>query len=496
MLCNHKPMDIFSSLPANFLTLVLFGLIFLSVFVLLFRLRRTEYILYFLLVWFPLESVVLKYTPIEYYSIAKYLPEVFLYGLFAGSCIMYLLRKGRVLAESPLNKWFIAIVLVSVVSWILNQYSGAIWVLGLRQTLRFALVFFVVLHLQYEKSVVRRCLQIGLGVVLFEALLGTMQYLTGGVIDPWLFASDTIAVGGGALVGGAEQFWAPGTRVFATLGRYDRLGSLLALGLVLLFPYFLKYRDKFVSVWLAMGVLGLGLLLTRSRASWIAAFVGMVVIGVFILKDAWVKRMSLGLVAVVLLYTSIFAALGGQGTQVVDQPNQNLSERILEAVSLRSWRESYEGYGRIFFIINTPRHLFHVAPFFGMGAGNFGGGVASSLVNTTAYEKLKLPFGIQNQFGQIDNSWFSILGELGIFGLLVWLCLFGSLARLAFFVYKKESDLSLLALGLCGATIGIAIMGFFGPYFEFRTLMYYFWLTVGLVLLDYQKENKKGNLLE
>lgn len=488
-------MDIFAYLPANFLTLSLFGLIFLSLLVLLFAIRRTQYILYFLLIWFPLESVVLKYTPIEYYSIAKYLPEVFLYGLFVGSCIVYLLKKGRVLAKNPLNKWFIAIVLVALVSWILNQYSPTILVLGLRQTLRFALVFFVVLHLQYDQSVMRRCLQIGLGVLLFEALLGIVQYLTGGALDAWLFATDTVSVGAGALVGGAEQFWAPGTRVFATLGRYDRLGSILALGLVLLFPYFLKYRDKFFSVWLGMGVLGLGLLLTRSRASWIAAFIGMVVIGVFILKDRFVRRMSVGLVAVVLLYTGIFAAFGGQGTQVVDTPNQNLSERILEAVSLRSWRESYEGYGRIFFIINTPKHLFHVAPFFGMGAGNFGGGVASSLVNTTAYEKLKLPFGIQNQFGQIDNSWFSILGELGVVGLLAWLCLFGALVRTTFFVYKKESELSLLALGACGATIGIAVMGFFGPYFEFRTLMYYFWLTVGLVALDLKQARDQGNLL-
>jgi len=479
----------------DFLTLFLFGLLFLSALVFLFAIRRTEYVLYFLLIWFPVEAVVLKYAPVEYYSVIKYLPEVCLYGLFFGSCIWYFLKKGKVLASTPFNKWFYAIIGVGLASLLLNQYDPTIWVLGLRQTLRFALVFFVVIHLQYDKPVVRNCLKIGLGVLLFEASLGIVQFLTRGALDPWLFANDTVAVVGNALVGGTEQFWAPGTRVFATLGRYDRLGSLLALGLILLFPYFLKYRQKLLSVWVCMGILGIGLLLTRSRASWIAAFVGVVLIGIGVLKNEWVKQWSVLVIVAVMVYTGISAAMGG-GTQVVDQPNQSLSERILEAVSMRSWRESYEGYGRIFFIINTPVHVFHTAPFFGVGPGNFGGGVASSLVNTTAYERLKLPFGIQNQFGQIDNSWLSILGEFGVVGLVVWIGLFVSLAKQAFFVYKKGSDLSFLALGLCGATLGVAIMGFFGPYFEFRSLMYYFWLTVGLTTLDFKQTKAKGNLLD
>ncbi len=489
-------MEIFSFLSANSLTLFLFGSLFVAILFLVFTLKRTEYIIYFLLIWFPLEAVVLKYTPVDYYSMVKYLPEVLLYGLFVGSCVFYFLKKGKIFASNHLNKWFFAIIAVGVISLLINQYSPSIWALGLRQTLRFVLVFFVVLHMQYEYSIVKRCLYIGLGVIVGEAGLGIVQYLTRGAIDPFLFATEAVSVAGSAVIGGEEQFWAPGTRVFATLGRYDRLGSLLALGFILFLPYFLKYRDKFFSVWIVSGILGTGLLLTRSRASWIAAFVGLVIIGIGILKDKFIKRASIGLVAVVLLYTSLFAVFGGQGTQVVDTPNQKLSERILEAVSLRSWRESYEGYGRIFFIINTPVHIYHVAPFFGVGPGNFGGGVAAALVNTNAYEKLKLPFGIQNQFGQIDNSWFSILGEFGVVGLVAWLCLFGALVRSAFFVYKKESELSLLALGACGATVGIAVMGFFGPYFEFRTLMYYFWLTMGLVILDYQRENKKGNLLD
>lgn len=487
-------MDFFSSLPTNFLSLFLFGILFVLVLLFLFLIRRSEYILYFLLLWFPLETVVLKYAPLEYYSLLKYFPELLLYGLFIASCIFYLLKKGRLFATNPLNKWFLAIFSVAAISLLINQYSPSIWILGLRQTLRFALVFFVTLNMQYESVVAKRCLQIALGVLLFEAGLGTLQYVTRGALDPYLFSDDTVSVAGTALLGGAEEFWQAGTRVFGTLGRYDRLGSILALGIILMTPYFLKYRKTKILLWVCMTLLGLGLVLTRSRASWIAAFIGVVIIGIWVLKDAWVKRWTLALVAAVLLYTGVSATLGS-GTQVVDQSSQTLSERILEAVSLRSWRESYEGYGRIFFIINTPIHVAHYALLFGVGPGNFGGGVATALVNTSAYEKLKLPFGIQNQFGQIDNSWFSILGEMGFVGLAVWIGLFVSLARSAFFVYKKGSELSLLALGACAASVALGVMGFFGPYFEFRPLMYYFWLAVGLIFLDATREIKKGNLL-
>ena len=114
--------------------------------VFLFVIQRSEYVLYFLLVWFPVETVVLKYAPIEYYSVLKYLPEVLIYGLFVGSCILYIFKKGKLWVKNPLNMWLVGIVTVAFVSLMVNQYSPSIWLLGLRQTLRYVLVFFVVLN--------------------------------------------------------------------------------------------------------------------------------------------------------------------------------------------------------------------------------------------------------------------------------------------------------------------------------------------------------------
>lgn len=488
--------EFLSTLVPNFFTIFLFGILFVTLLWFLFSLRKSEYILYFLMVWFPLESVVLKYTPLEYYSLVKYVPEVVLYGFFVASFFSYFKKTGKLIPKNPLGKWLFAFLAVALVSLLLNVYSVTIWALGIRQVLRFALVYFVILFLQYDKDVIKRLLLTGGAVMLFESVLAIVQYLSHGAMDRYLFSDDVISVGGNALVGGAEQFWEKGTRVFATLGRYDRLGSLLAVGIVALFPFCLKSGKEDRRFWYVFCVIGLALILTRSRASWIAAVIGIVTIGVGILHERKVQW-ALGIAGfLVMAYLGLFTLYGGGGVQVVDKPTQTLAERLLEAVSFRSWKESYEGYGRIFFIINTPRHVIVSSPFFGVGPGNFGGGVAASLLNTKVYDKLKLPFGIENQYGQIDNSWLSLWGEMGTLGLLVWIGFFVSLWNMAKFVYLKGTgDEKLLALGLLGIIPGIMAMGFFGPYFEFRSLMCYFWIISGVVALSWNNHKTKGNLL-
>jgi len=53
---------------------------------------------------------------------------------------------------------------------------------------------------------------------------------------------------------------------------------------------------------------------------------------------------------------------------------------------------------------------------------------------------------------------------------------------------KTDNDFEKnMAEGLIGLTVGIMAVGFFGPYFEFRTLMFYYWTVVGVVAVFYVK---------
>ena len=54
---------------------------------------------------------------------------------------------------------------------------------------------------------------------------------------------------------------------------------------------------------------------------------------------------------------------------------------------------------------------------------------------------------------------------------------------------------SILAEGFVGLVIGIMILGFFGPYFEFRTLMFYFWFLAGILVLLWREKRQEKNFL-
>jgi hypothetical protein len=491
--------DVISFVPAASFTLVLLGFLLVLGLMTIFSLQKTEFILYALLIWFPLETVVLRYSPSEYYAVIKYLPEVLIYSTLVISWTKYIKRTNRFFPSTPLNLWLLAFLGVALVSLLSNWYNPVIWFLGLRQLLRFVLIFIIFLFEDYDVSVIRNFLWIGAAIVVGESILGLFQYLTGGELDKYLFFTDSISIGPIELEG-VQQNWAPGQRVFATLGRYDRLGSLLSIGLVMLFPwyYVLKTPENRERWWGGFIVGVMALVLTYSRASWLAFLAGMFTIGYFLVEDRRLFRtLTIGgiIVAAYLLFVIITQSFG---SATVELPGKlSVRDRLVEAVSFYSWQQSYEGYGRFFFIINTPRMVVLNSPLFGVGPGNYGGGVAASLTNTAVYDRLHLPFGIQNSYGQIDNNWLSIWGEFGTLGLLVWIMIFRSIYKSAYYVHKHSEDViqKTIAQGLCGATISLSVLGFFGPYFEFRSLMVYFWLTVGIALYYFRNHRFAWNFL-
>ena len=485
----------------SYLSLFFLIIIFLLGLWLVFRLEKSELFLYLLLIWFPLESLILRYTPIDYFVYVKYIPELLLYGVFFAGWIFFVKRTGRLIPyRNPIFKWIILFIIVASISLFINQYHPLVWALGLRQLLRFVLVFFVIIFMDYSKSSIKKILWFGLFMLLLEAFFGIIQYAFGGALDRYLFSTQVVTIGNSAVLGGLEQFWTPGSRVFATMGRYDQLGGFLALGLIMLFPWFYKIKDNTIKFGLftVFFTLLFALVLTYSRASWLAVIVGIFMIGVVLKKD---KRIMTGFVFAMLalvLYLGFFIFTTSNALSITDKPTQSLQERVLEAVSLKSWQESYEGYGRIFFIINTPLMVVPSSPFFGVGPGNYGGGVAAALLNTEVYDRLCLPFGIQNIFGQIDNSLFSIWGEVGTVGFLVWLLMFFSLWRGSSYVmekYDKKKLENIIEECFYVLIPAVLVLAFFGPYLEFRTLMFYFWLIAGIVSLYWRREKERGNFL-
>lgn len=489
---------LWSTVSSVFIPGILLAIIFVIVLIGVVQTKKILYPLYFLMVWFPIESLLLNFVSVELYSILKYVPEVILYSLLL---ILYVKNKqqhrGGIIPHRL--QWpFVAFVVVALLSLVLNWYDPTVWILGVRQMIRFVSVFFIIILAHANEKERKNLVRLAFVMIFLEVIFGLIQFGFRGHLDRWLFSTREIMVGSVAILGSNDFFWTPGTRIFATMGRYDQLGSFIMLGLVLALPWLYRgSQQQRLQYGFGMVLSCVALILTSSRASWLGVLAGSIMVGYGLFHDKKVWHI-LGIgVAAVGIYLISFMITHDNIVNITEKNNQALAERILEAGSLRAWRESYEGYGRIFFMVTTPRTVVADSPLFGVGPGNYGGGVAAALHNTSLYDRLHLPFGVQNTYGQIDNSWFSLWGELGTLGLLVVVWIFVVLGREAKHVYVKSHDdhTKALAAGFFGLVVALAVVGFFGPYFEFRTLMFYFWLIAGLVCTSLRHEDKQGNFL-
>ena len=439
-------------------------------------------------VWTAFEPFLLKFVPNELYVFARYFPEVAVYILAVLVVVHVVIENGNI-PYTPLNLPF-ALLLVSVfASIVVNLVPLGVAALGVRQIIRYMVLFFAVSYLAPPKKLIRDTVYIFLGIAFFESVLGVIQAALGGAIDTFLLPSSSRFYESIQLTAGVEQFWAPGQRIFATMGRYDQLGTFLCFFLLIAlgFAYEIKNRAERRPLWIFFLVGLSALVLTYSRASWFGFLLGFIIIGLIIKRDRRVAAV-LGIFAAIVVSFYLYDRVVLR--YLVDVPQQTITERFFEAFSPERLRGEYYGLGRIYWLIETPRTVVPAAPFFGLGPGMFGGGAAAALHNTTAYDRLGLPFGVYGTDGQIDSNWMSLWGELGTVGVILYVLLMSFMVRTAFRLYKHSSDHFNrgLALGYVGAFAAVMMQAFLGTYLEVRTLALYLFFLAALIFVIAKRE--------
>ncbi len=439
-------------------------------------------------IWTVFEPFLLKFVPNELYVFARYFPEVAVYILAVLVIVHVVIENGSV-PYTPLNLPFVLLLVTLAASVIVNLVPLGVAALGVRQIIRYMILFFAVSYLAPPKKRIRETVYILFGVAFFESILGVLQAALHGAIDTFLLPSGSRFYESIQLTAGVEQFWAPGERIFATMGRYDQLGTFLCFFLLigLGFAYEFKKREEHRWLWVFFLVGISALVLTYSRASWFGFLLGFVVIGLFIKRDRRVAAV-LGIFAAIVvsfyLYDRVVLRL------LTDVPQQTITERFFEAFSPERLQGEYYGLGRVYWLIQTPRVVVPAAPFFGLGPGMFGGGAAAALHNTTAYDRLGLPFGVYGTDGQIDSNWMSLWGELGTMGIIVYVLLMSFMVRTAWRLYKHSDDSFNrgLALGYIGAFSAVMFQAFLGSYLEVRTLALYLFFFAALIFVIAKRE--------
>jgi len=444
---------------------------------------RPLWMLAVLAVYFPFESLVLKFVPNDAYVFVRYASEGLIY-LIAGVVIVGWLTRTRKMISSPIDLPFFLFCLSLLASVLINFVPPSIALLGVRQIIRFVLVFFLVIQLQPSKAYIKSLTTVLFGVVLFESILGIIQHVLGDRLDLFLLPSDVRNFGEITLTAGVAQFWEPGSRVFSTLGRYDRLGNFLYFFLLIASGFLFVFKEK-ISKTLVPWIFLLAiptLAMTYSRASWFAFLLGFLFIGLWIKRD---RKVALGLILSALVLISYLVLSGMVVRNITEAPGQTLSERFFETFSVSRWRGEYYGLGRVYWYVQTPLTVVTSAPFFGVGPGQFGGGAVAALGNTHVYERLGLPFGVFGTEGSIDNNWFSLWGETGTIGVGCYVWMMIGLFLFAMQTYRSQKDpfVRALALGYAACILAISFNAFTSPIFEIRTLAFYLWLYGGFVVV-------------
>ena len=476
------------SVASAFLSPLKILALILSVVALAVAITRPYLVVVGLAVWTPLEPFLLKFVPDELYVYARYFPEALLYVL-AVLVVIHVLLERRRLPSTPIDFTFILFLFALVCSSLINLVPISTTVLGYRQILRYLVLFFAVVYLAPPKTRIRQTILIMLGMLAFESALGILQAVAGGGLDEFLIPSDRKFFDSIQLTAGTQQFWAPGERVFATMGRYDQLGTFITFFLLLALGLAYEVREKVSRHWLII-IFALALpalVLTYSRASWFGFALGVLLIGLAVKRD---RRVVLGVTLIVAALAVTFFYERVVLRYIVDVPQQTVIERLFEAFTPERLKGEYYGLGRVYWLVQTPLVVVPSAPIFGVGPGRFGGGAAAALHNTDAYDRLGLPFGVFGTEGQIDSNWMSLWGETGTLGIIFYVMMFAVLARLALRLYRKSDDgwTRGLALGFLGAEVAVTFQAFLGTYLEVRTLALYFWLLAAMLVVLAKRE--------
>lgn len=452
---------------------------------------RPTWTLLFFMWYLPFEPFLLKWVPDDVYVYARYASELLVYLLVA--VVVWRVVAGvQPWRRTPIDVYVLVFLFILFMSTAINFSTSTVAVLGIRQIIRFVLLYFVTVQLAPSKRFVRVLLAGLVAIVAVQVALGAAQAVFGEPLDTFLLPSERRTLGEIQLTAGQVQFWDPGQRVFGTLGRYDQLGTFMAFVMLLMTAamYEWKKGPQLRTMWYVFLPALPILALTYSRSAWFGFVLG------FLFLAVWAKNDRRVLVGVASFAVATVVYLGVSGlvvNRLIDTSGQTFTERFFEAFSAERWAGEYYGLGRTFWIVQTVSTVVPASPLLGHGPANFGGGAVAALRNTRTYDTLGLPFGVYGTDGYIDNNWFSLWGETGTLGLGAYLAMFITLFLLCIRVWKESDDpeVRALAIGTACAMLAVALNAFLATYLEARTLAPYLWVFTGLVTVASHRMDAK-----
>jgi O-antigen ligase len=362
-------------------------------------------------------------------------------------------RKDFSFAWTPVDFSLIIFFIVCIVLFVIASFNSlgfdSLGFDGMRAVIEYMLFFFIVVKLLRSEEGAKNLVRVMILTGMIMSVHGIYQYIA--KVDTPAYWTDKVEV-------------SSGPRVFSVVGSPNVLGCLLALLIPLAVSLIFSEKQvlqKLIYI-CATGLMGICILLTGSRSSWIALGCALIIYAV-LSKKYW---LIIGLfVAAILAYTLV----------------SSVRARIDYMLDPAYITSSFKG-GRF---ERWPKALemFYNNLLFGVGFGRFGGSVAT----------------INNVKGAfyVDNYYLKAAVEMGIFGLVtLFITLYNGVVwslRASFKVEDKVSK-GLIQSGF-GAMVGILVTNVVLNNFDAPSVTTYFWTIAAIcVFLGFVKKGPNNVL--
>lgn len=389
-----------------------------------------------------------------------YLPEILLGIVF----VLWLIRRFTLndLRFTFQLQWlWILFGLFALNAFVVTLLNGDA-LLGAMFILRLFEGFVVFLLITDKVLEVRQVITILLFGALLQIIWGYFQFKTNGSLGLQIFGESVV---GPNVLGVAKIDLADGTKQVRAYGSFLHPNIFAAYLLTIFFLSlrYLKYGSKLF--WFAVFLWGI--FLTHSRAAMLIGLVGLGIYFVYGVFKAVTLRKSIALVIILLLAISNFWFF--QKSYAVNTRDASLAERLTQnVISKNIWKENPWGVGVRNFTLEMEK-VSDCGPNCGPNCGPSGG--------SNCEARKYLPW----EFQPVHNTYFLILNEVGIQGLLLLL-----LFLLALFdLYWKS-----------GKAVPILILLMLAPFDHFLWDSWVGMMLVALVAGFFTIENHKEGIVE
>jgi len=431
---------------------------------------RPIHIIYFLVVYLPLEEFIVKWLPVSDHVFlwARQLPDALVLLVLiwaAGNHQRFRFRVPRIggLADYAL----VLFIATTIISALINHADPAAAAVNIKALLRYVTLVYTLLALRPTPNEVQRLFHLLLLSVGLQVAIGVIQLLGGVNVRDFLGGRNTLQT----LMGFQTRF--TGTRyegvndLMGTMGNTINFAMFLLVGLAV---WMVRHRGRLLRFWSGVFVLLWLILLTGSRSAFLVAF-----LLVAFHQFAHYPRHS------TVVSISVLAAFSMVFTQApVLQQLSNLSNFDFAFMFTPEYVEmaKHQRLGVLLYVLPMWLH----GPHFLFGYGPDKSVFIQAFIDSSF--RLMAPDSLAGSLSGVieDVYWGALLVYYGIVGVFLFLTFYFSVARRVYRFVRFPNLSVLQQIGEVSWLLILAslLLNMLNQAFEIRQFSFYLWLFIGL----------------